>query len=102
MPLMKFATDMSRLSEKTKQQCNTIEDLWNLETNNGIFSFSGISTIKLTEKRYRYFKEYLKEVVSELTEEEIIKFDSVFQRFKQIYSFVNASFFLACLELENK
>lgn len=52
------------------------------------------------KSRLRYFKEFLKKELPEFTEKDILKFDKHFQKFRKIYEWNGAEYFLTAMEYE--
>ena len=98
---------MSYISDETLEKCNTLKELLDIKTNNGQIKYPHIVDENRSYKgfysRLDFFKAYLAENLPELTIEEILKFDSVFQKFKKtVYEMYGYHDFLAAIEFENK
>ena len=106
---MKNSVDpiLNRISKEALNKCNTVEDLLLEMTDGGerqIYSIGNKGKdFSSFLSRHKFFKEYLKENLPELTLEEILKFDSILNKFRTVvYAMHGYEEFLAAIEFEIK
>lgn len=98
---------MNRISQEVFDKCATIEDLLDVHTKNGELNFAEIGNdgkdYSSFLRRFEFYKDYLKESIPELSTEEILKFDSLFHKFRDVVYAMNGHYiFLTALEFENE
>ena len=98
---------MNRVHEDILNKCETITDLLNVMTEDGKINYHSIGNqgkdYSSFLRRHKFFKEYLKENLPELTLEEILKFDSLLHKFREVvYAMHVHEEFLAAIEFEIK
>ncbi len=94
---------MPRISDEVFSKLGSLEALVNImgKTKEG-YTLSEVGDYKEFNNRFIAFKETLKKDLPEFTTEEILKFDSLFHKFKAIYEWYGASYLLAALEFEQR
>lgn len=95
---------MNRISDKVLDELDTLDDLWYKMTDGGKINYSGIGSCEEFKNRFYFYRQYLQKELPELTEEEVLRFDEIFHKFKKaVYSFYGFDHYLAALEfIKNK
>ncbi len=91
----------NRISKKVLENLKSIDDLIDLMKFYGHNQNSKEENREIFKSQLSQFKTFLEKEFPELTIEEILKFDSLFQRFKKIYDFSNHYNFLTAIEFEH-
>ena len=90
-----------RISESVFGDLKSLDDLiTKMSTTKDGYEICCIGEPDDFKLRFRYFKEFLKKEIPELTEKEILKFDKHFQKFKRIYEWYGVEYFLTAMEYE--
>ena len=90
-----------RISESVFSDLKSLDDLIiKMGTTKDGYKISGVGEPNDFKSRLVYFKEYLKKELPEFTEEDILKFDKHFQKFRNIYEWYGAEYFLTAMEYE--
>lgn len=90
-----------RISESVFSDLKSLDDLiTQMGTNKDGCKNIGVGEPDDFKSRLRYFKEFLKKELPEFTEEDILKFDKHFQKFRKIYEWYGAEYFLTAMEYE--
>jgi hypothetical protein len=95
---------MKRISDKVFEETKCLEDLVNLMaySEDGRM-YADVGDPKQFIYRYQMFKERLKKELPEFTNEEILKFDEYFHKFKDtVYVMGGYDRMLTCLEYEER
>ncbi len=91
----------NRISEKIFSDLKSLDDLIiKMGTTTEGLKLSDVGEPNDFKFRFKYFKEFLKEELPDLSNEEILKFDKYFYAFKQIYEWHGAHYFLTAIEYE--
>lgn len=90
-----------RISESVFSDLKSLDNLITKisTTRNGLKNIS-VGDPDDFKSRFKHFKEFLKEELPEFTEEDILKFDKHFPKFKKIYEWYGAEYFLTAMEYE--
>lgn len=96
-----------RISKKTLDNCQSVKDLLDLQTNNGKDNYSSIGNkgqdYSTFYSRYEFFKNRINTMLPEMTIEEVLKFEEMFHRYKEtIHNFYGFDEYLVVLEFEHK
>jgi hypothetical protein len=90
-----------RISESVFSDLKSLDDLiTKMGTTKDGYKISGVGEPDDFKSRMKYFKEFLKEELPEFTEEDVLKFDKHFQKFRKIYEWYGAEYFLTAMEYE--
>lgn len=90
-----------RISESVFSGLKSLDDLiTKMGTTKDGYKNIGVGEPDDFKSRLRYFKEFLKKELPEFTEEDILKFDKHFQKFRKIYGWYGAEYFLTAMEYE--
>jgi|GEM_PF-4549337 hypothetical protein len=90
-----------RISESVFNDLKSLDDLIiKMGTTKDGYKISGVGEPDDFKSRMKYFKEFLKKELPEFTEEDILKFDKHFQKFRKIYEWYGAEYFLTAMEYE--
>jgi len=90
-----------RISESVFSDLKSLDDLINkMGTTKDGYKINGVGEPDDFKSRFKYFKEFLKRELPEFTEEDILKFDKHFQKFRKIYEWCGAEYFLTAMEYE--
>ena len=91
----------ARISEKVYSDLKSLDDLINkMGTTKEGFKISDVGEPADFKLRFNSFKEFLKKELPEFSEEDILKFDNYFHKFRNIYSWNGADYFLTAMEYE--
>ena len=103
-PLQQTAVSGScfgRISESVFSELKSLDDLiTKMGTTKDGYKISGVGEPDDFKSRMKYFKEFLKMELPEFTEEDVLKFDKHFQKFRKIYEWYGAEYFLTAMEYE--
>ena len=90
-----------RISESVFSDLKSLDDLiTKMGTTKDGYKISGVGEPDDFKSRLKYFKEFLKKDLPEFSEEEVLKFDKHFQKFRKIYEWYGAEYFLNAIEYE--
>lgn len=90
-----------RISDKVFNDLKSLDDLIiKMGTTKDGYKLSEVGSPSEFKLRFKHFKEHLKKEIPELTEEEILKFDKYYHKFKSVFVWHGAQYFLAALEYE--
>jgi hypothetical protein len=90
-----------RISESVFSNLKSLDDLiTKMGTTKDGYKISGVGEPDDFKSRMKYFKEFLKRELPEFTEEEVLKLDKNFQKFRKIYEWYGAEYFLTAMEYE--
>jgi len=90
-----------RISESVFNDLKSLDDLiTKMGTTKDGYKNIGVGEPDDFKSRLSYFKEFLKKELPEFTEEDILKFDKHFQKFRKIYGWHGAEYFLIAMEYE--
>lgn len=90
-----------RLSESVYNDLKSLDDLIiKMGTTKDGYKTNGVGEPDDFKSRMEGFKEFLKKELPEFTEEDILKFDKHFQKFRKIYEWYGAEYFLTIMEYE--
>lgn len=90
-----------RISESVFSDLKSLDDLIvKMGTTKDGYKISDVGEPDDFKSRMKYFKEFLKRELPEFTEEDILKFDKHFQKFRKIYEWRGAEYFLTAMEYE--
>ena len=90
-----------RISESVFSDLKSLDDLIiKMGTTKDGYKISGVGEPDDFKSRMKYFKEFLKKELPEFTEEDILKFDKHFQKFRKIYEWYGAGYLLTAMEYE--
>jgi hypothetical protein len=90
-----------RISESVFSDLKSLDDLiTKMGTTKDGYKISGVGEPDDFKSRLKYFKEFLKKELPEFSEEEVLKFDKHFQKFRKIYEWYGAEYFLNAMEYE--
>jgi len=90
-----------RISESVFCDLKSLDDLiTKMGTTKDGYKISGVGEPDGFKSRLKSFKEFLKKELPEFTEEDILKFDKHFQKFRKIYEWDGAGYFLNAMEYE--
>lgn len=96
-------TCFGRISEKIFNNLQSLDDLiTKMGTTKDGYKISGVGEVDDFKSRMVSFKDFLKKELPEFTEEEILKFDKYFQKFRKIYEWHSVEYFLTAMEYEIK
>ena len=84
-----------RISNEVLEKLNDLDDLIKIMGEN-------VGDFDEFKRRFVYFKEEIKETLSELTIEEILKFDEYFNKLQELYKFHGYYYLFAALEFEQR
>lgn len=92
-----------RISEILFGELESLDDLiTKMGTTKDGFKISGVDEPHIFKQRLESFREFLKTEFPEFTEEDILMFDKYFHKFKMIYEWTSAQYFLAAMEYESR
>lgn len=90
-----------RISESVFNDFKSLDDLiTKMGTTKDGYKISGVGEPDDFKARFKYFKEFLKKELPEFSVEDILKFDKHFQKFRKIYEWYGAEYFLNAMEYE--
>lgn len=90
-----------RISESVFTNLKSLDDLiTKMGTTKDGYKISGVGEPDDFKLRMNSFKEFLKMELPEFTEEEILKFDKHFHKFRKIYEWYGAEYLLTAMEYE--
>lgn len=90
-----------RISESVFNDLKSLDDLiTKMGTTKDGYKIIGVGEPDDFKSRLKYFKEFLKKELPEFTEEDILKFDKHFQKFRKIYEWYGVEYFLTAMEYE--
>lgn len=91
-----------RISEKNYSDLKSLDDLiTKMGTTKEGFKIKEVGDPDDFKRRFKYFKEFLKKELPELSEEDILKFDNHFHKFRKIYEeWKGVDYFLTAMEYE--
>jgi hypothetical protein len=90
-----------RISESFFSELKSLDDLiTKMGTTTDGYKISDVGEPDVFKSRMAHFKEFLRRELPEFTEEEILKFDKYFQKFRKIYDWYSAEYFLTAMEYE--
>lgn len=90
-----------RISESVFSDLKSLDDLiTKMGTTKDGYKISGVGEPDDFKSRLKYFKEFLKKELPEFSEEEILKFDKHFHKFRKIYEWYGSEYFLNAMEWE--
>lgn len=90
-----------RISDEVFNDLKSLDDLIiKMGTTKDGYKLSEVGEPNEFKSRFNYFKEHLKTEIPELTEEEILKFDKYYHKFKSVFVWYGAQYFLTALEYE--
>lgn len=92
-----------RISESVFSDLKSLDDLiTKMGTTKDGCKNIGVGEPDDFKSRLRYFKEFLKKELPDFTEEDILKFDKHFQKFRKIYNWNGCEYFLVAIEYESR
>lgn len=92
-----------RLSEILFGELESLDDLiTKMGTTKDGFKISGVDEPHIFKQRLESFREFLKTEFPEFTEEDILTFSNLFQKFKKIYEWHGVEYLLAAMEYESR
>lgn len=90
-----------RISESVFSDLKSLDDLiTKMGTTKDGYKISGVGELDDFKSRMKYFKEFLKKELPEFSDEDILKFDKHFQKFRKIYEWYSVEYFLTAMEYE--
>lgn len=90
-----------RISESVFSDLKSLDDLiTKMRTKKGEYKINDVGEPDDFKTRLIHFKGFLKKELPEFSNEDILKFDKHFQKFRKIYEWRGAEYFLTAIEYE--